>query len=428
MDFSRDDTMTITVPAPPRGAYVDVDFYDADERESLLQSAHGSAFDGIPVRLNLSTVEVCAYYNLGKLHPVSSGRSYRLQLSGMWRHAIVKMSGQINFENDSMQLVNVGGTDGGVIEHLGEAVGLCVADKIHGLHQADWRRIPHTADHKILDFEYRASDGSTLITIETKGAGATNNGQKPSNVSGHKADIKKKKSAPANAAARAGICYGTIAVLSDAPDSVARCWLVDPPVTSVDDPFRFKLLARLEFIAEWMGILSPRSALGAALRTRIAALRKVEPVGALSRVALCKADGEEFAKTVFSGGGSKRNPFFAAQSLVSGHAIGGAVSVISLKQMLFLGIREELVAYAAGQDFEVINRYGFGPEVVGATLECCIPQARFNKEFSPRFQIPGAIKSGGYWRFPMEGKFYQTRSGLVFGILPIPDSWVANPG
>lgn len=424
MDPTTADTITINLPTPPEKAYVDVAFYDAAE-ESLLRSAHSPTFRDIPARWDLGTSEICAYYRYYKLRPGISGFRTRQEIFSGWNESLVEISGQCQFANHTVQLLRVDGTNRSVLEHLGEAIGLCVADKIHELHQADWQPIRPNNIHKTLDFEYRASDASTLITLETKGASAADNSRKTSNVSQKRWDIKKKKSANGG---QGGICYGTITVLSGAPDSVAKCWLVDPPGASADGPFRFKLLARLEFIAGWAAFLSPRSALGAALRTRIAALRVVESLDGLNGLALCKADGGEFAETVLSMGGVRRNPFFAAQSVVSGHAIGGAVSVISPKQMLFLGIREELVGYAVGQNFKEINLYGFDPITIGGTLDCCIPKARFVKEFSHRFQIPEVRESGGYARFQVDGKFYQTRSGMVFGILPIPESWVANLG
>ncbi len=408
--------------ALPETVKIKVDFYDDAQKALLLASAAGSVLQALPSELTISTSDLCGYYNYYKLRPGVRKFSSRGEVFEAWRTTLGQIDGLVRFGNGSIQLEMVAGTDTGVLGHIGEAVGLCVADKIHRLHEADWRRIPHTTANKILDFEYRASDGAMPITIETKGAGAADNRQKPSNVSGHKASIIEKKSNSANAAAIAGICYGTIAVLSDSPSSVAQCWLVDPPGTADADPFGFKLLCRLEFIAAWMRFISPRSALGAALGTRIATLQAIGPKAELDRVKLCKVSGEPFADTVFSGEAPSRNPFFAVQSAVSGRAIAGSVSVLSPRDAFFLGIREELVAYAVRQDFNELNGYGFEPEVVGAVLNCCIPAARFKREFAP-LQFPGVENIGGYHRFRMDGTFYQTRSGLVFGILPIPQDW-----
>lgn len=66
-----------------------------------------------------------------------------------------------------------------ISEHVGEAVGLSVMNRIHDITEADWRIIPARSGRAAkpsFDFQL-ASDNHHLIEVENKGSSVADNGQ-----------------------------------------------------------------------------------------------------------------------------------------------------------------------------------------------------------------------------------------------------------
>jgi hypothetical protein len=93
--------------------------------------------------------------------------------------------------------------------------------------------------------------------------------------------------------------------------------------------------------------------------------------------------------------------------------------------MFFIGIREELVVYAAQQNFDEIAGYGFKSESLTKTLACVVPKVRFDSTFARYLDILkiDLRKFGGYVGFQVPARLHYTRSGLVFGAVEVPDAW-----
>lgn len=418
--------ITLELHAPPASVDVRVDFYDEEERHALLATPAAPLFAGLPSLLDLPTTDLCAYYLYYKRRLGIPGYSSHNDVVRQWVQALVEFDGQVEFGRSSLHLTSATHMSSGTTERLGESIGLSTISKLHGLHQADWTRIPITKARRTFDFQHvwTASDGKQFIQLEAKGSATNDNDHKTSSVCNHKAKIKEKKKQATDEECKKGILYGTIAVLDDRPDSIARCWLVDPPADAPDDPRRFKILTRLAYIADLIQLLSGRSALSASLRTRLAALSALPGIESLDRVPLKKGNGEAYPETTFDITG-QHNPWFVGKSVVIDGPAGGQVYMADASHVVLIGLREQLVVYTTQQDFSAIEEYKFPAGTVPKTIECVVPAGRFKSEFEPVIQIPEDWRPAreGYVRFRMDGHLHYTQSGLVIGILPVPERW-----
>jgi|GEM_PF-1775137 len=418
--------ITFALEAPPATVKVQADFYDDDEKRALLASPIGSIFTDLPGTLELPTTDICAYYLYYKRRLRVDNYSSHADILRQWHQALVEFDGQFKLVESSMQLTSASNTNAGTMERLGEGIGLAVASKLHGLHQADWSRIPSTNTRKTFDFQrpWTASDGRQFVQLEAKGSAAKDNHDKTASVSNHKASIKAKKTQVPDADRRTASFYGTIAVLDDRRGSVARCWLVDPPPEELDDPYRFRILTRLFYIADLVLLLGSRSNLSASLQTRLASLSALADISPLDDVPLKKANGEEFPLTAFSNA-DDLNPWFLGKSVASDGSAGGIISVLDPRVLMLIAMREPLIGHVAQQDFSIIENYSFTAQTLVTSVNCVVPTGRFKREFSEVMQIPAneSYETGGYVYFRLEGHLHYTQSGLVVGILPIPENW-----
>jgi len=164
--------------------------------------------------------------------------------------------------------------DKNIIERLGVGLGLSVIGKLHNLIGADWKRIPEFAGKnacRTFDFDYDipfASDGERFIQVENKGSSVDNNLRKPSTISQHYGSIKKKKESIDNN--RLDYNYGTIGIVDNNSNHVAKLLLVDPPSDFIDiEPKKYKLLARLNYYLEEFTNIGVKKKISVALAKRI---------------------------------------------------------------------------------------------------------------------------------------------------------------
>lgn len=417
--------ITLPLVAPPDTLRVEVAYYDEEEQAAFNKALGRDILGGSAREVVVPTPDFCTYYLYYKLRAGVFGYGSHDQVAGKWAHALAELDGQIKFAGGSVRLRQADGASRGTSERFGEAIGLSVVSRLHGLHEGDWSRIPETNKRKTFDFKRPiASDGRQFVLLEAKGSSVANNALKPTAVSEHKRSIKQKKSAATPEEQENSILYGTIGVLDERPDSIARCWLVDPPAGITGDPVLFKLLARLEYIARHISFLGQRSQLAATLWTRLAALRAAKDYTALDGVVLRTGSNAEFSTTTYDQVRT-HNQWFGSKSVVSDGPAGGHVFAVNDQVLLFLGIREDLVALAALQDFRAISEYTFPAGTVPKTVECAVPAASFRRDFAQFMKLPRYERTtdGGYIRFSLEGHLHYCQSGLVFGVLPIPESW-----
>lgn len=414
--------ISLPLRMPPETIRLRVEYYDAEEQTGIMRSIGKDVLGGTSRDILVPTQDFCAYYLFYKLREGAIGYNTYDRLASKWANALAELDGQVEFSNGSVRIA------GGVVlnratsERLGEAIGLSAVSTIHNLHAGDWSFIPETNTRKTLDFQIPiASDMEHVLLLEAKGSSTENNELKTSSVSNHRTSIKGKKSAALPTETSRSALYGTIGVVDNRPDSSARCWIVDPPYAIPDKPYNVKLINRLGYIARWISILGPRSSLAASLWTRIASLRKMEDLEPLNNVALRTAADSEYSKATFSPFGD-HHPWFSSKCVVADGPAGGLVFPASKNVLLFLGIREELVALAAAQRFEAILDYSFASATLQKTVKCAVPRSTFRRKFYD-IALPDRepIGRSGYVRFDLDGLLHYCKSGFIFGALQIPE-------
>lgn len=311
-----------------------------------------------------------------------------------------------------------------VSEHVGEAIGLAVMNRIHGLTEADWGPIPEQRGRgaaQSFDFQL-ASDGESFVQVETKGSSVDDNRSLVKAVKAQKRNIDKKKRNLAalakigNDLHPASLRYGTITVVDARKDGNIRCWLTDPPPSQVDDtPQRFKLLNRVRHLRDWITFISSRSPLAAALATRVAALEAMTDPFELDGVPLRQGNDEPFNFAT-----RRHSTFLASKSRVTDGPAGGVVVQLSDRELLFLGIREQILILASEQQFDGIIRYKAEVGSLTKTIECRFSTRRFQSLRLPPAFRQSTTQTGGDFHFRLRGTLHYSAEGLVFGILPLP--------
>lgn len=414
---------------------VRVDFYDVKEEAKLLQypaEAVEAMKKLVASPVAVPTSEFLTYLLFHRMGRGLPGYKSTDQIQRDLTRAASYIDRCIDFDGKSIRLPSkLAQPPGEIMEHVGEAIGLAVASRIHGLTEADWVRLlvkKHPSNKKLLpSFDFQASDSrclvqsDTFIQVETKGSAVEENRKKSSNVSMHKANIHNKKDKLANLPTNeqdpypAAVRYGTVTALDGNDSKLVQCWLVDPEPDDGDrEPRRFKLLARMGFLSRWIGIVSPRSQLASALATRVNDLGKLSNPFELNGVPLLRGNGEPFDYPTTSPF-SPHLTFFSNKTRVTDSPAGGIAVQVSPNVLAFLGIRQDLVNIAASQRFDDLLAYEAPAGTLNKSVEFVFHEKRFRTLQLPQAIVASATRSGAYKRFTIEGNTQYNRSGLVFG-------------
>ncbi len=409
---------------------VDVAFYDNAERERLLRYSTASVVQQLVEKpLEVSTAEFLSYYLFHRKRlgtpAYQNYRSIGYRLDVATSH----LDGCIDFNGHSIcTAVGVEQQLNEVSQHVGEAIGLQVVSRIHGLTEADWAPIDEQRGRgasPTLDFQL-SSDDDHFIEVEHKGSSVVDNRTKDHTIREQKHKITVKKQRLDELAKQAGkqapvsLRYGTITAVDHRRDGNVRCWLTDPPPGQADEePRRFQLLQRVRYLRDWIAFISPRSQLAAALSTRVADMERLGNPFELSGVPLRRGNGERFE---FAPLGPSRvhSTFLASKSRITDGPAGGVVVQLSNRALFLVGIREDLVMLASEQVFERITTYKSEPATIEKSVECVFSKGRFRSLRLPESIIRRTTGSGAYSAFSLPGRIHYSPSGLVFGLLRLP--------
>lgn len=411
---------------------VEVAFYDDAEKKKLEKYPTASVMQALVAKpLEIHKAEFLTYYLFHRIKLGTEGyRDYDsvAKKVHLWLGALGEC---IDYEDGTVRTPR-GATQQltEVSEHVGEAIGLSVMNRIHGLTEADWAPLPEERGRNArpsFDFQI-ASDGRHFVQVETKGSSVADNRVLSDAVKEQKRRIDKKKAKLAELAKKgddpnpAGLRYGTIAVVDARKDGNVRCLLTDPPPDQLDeDPARFRLLNRMRRLRDWICFLSPRSALAAALATRVADLEALADPFELDGVPLLRGTGEPFDIKPYGVTDWRHSTFMASKSRVTDGPAGGVVIQLSERELFFFGIRENLLVMAANQKFGALTDYKAEVDSMRKTIDCTFSAGRYPSLDLPPSISDSATKTGGYVHFPLNGKLNYSREGLVFGILPLPE-------
>jgi hypothetical protein len=257
--------------------------YFNEEHQKLFE-AYPDATDIDALVKNGATIskEEFLGYMMFKDQLVRVGHRTYDELSARIEHRLGDIDDYLTFGSGSVQAQFIGGDlhQTGITERVGVALGLCVVNKIHGLTQADWGKIPEApgrAGHPTFDFEIPiASTGNNFIQAENKGSAVQDNSDQRGTVDNHYKGILRKKKylrdeeAKLNIPIHDNLYYGTIGVLDNQTNSTAKVWLVDPPAFNIEmEPRKYRLVSRLTYYLEEFKEIGLRPKILEALENRI---------------------------------------------------------------------------------------------------------------------------------------------------------------
>ncbi|MDP9993837.1 hypothetical protein J2W28_004461 [Variovorax boronicumulans] len=404
---------------------VDVDFYDDTEKKRLLGAGYPakarSALEALAAKpLAIPTSEFLSYFLFHRKGFEGYGSYEEIQRRTVIAENYIDTC--LRFDGTSVGLSTSGLSRKDITEHVGESISLSVISRLFGLNEADWAPLPSLGGKGALpSFDFSiASDGKTIVQVESKGSAVRNNARKELSVPNQKKSIHDKKVDLSKPGVQdpypASVRYGAIIALDARPKSRAKCWLVDPdPESGPYEPNTLKLLKRMAFLQSWIGLLSPRSQLSASLATRLSDLMTLRDPFELDGLPLLRGNGEPIKYASLSPN-SPHSTFLAGKSRVVDRPAGGIVVPVRSDLLAFLAVREDLVVIAAEQSFASILGFDYTASTRLTTVECVLPKSR-----AIDINVPSdAVTSGDHVHFDLEGEVHCSPSGLVFGYLPIP--------
>lgn len=429
--------------------FVAIDYFNRTEKELFLGGEYPSAVDIQALMIDgisVPTAEFLTYYLFHRKSPES--RDYRdyHSISLRYKDALTYMNENIDWNGLSVySLKDPRSLLREIIEHVGESIGLSVINRIHGLTEADWDRIPESGKRPTFDFDIpMASNGVDFIQVENKGSCVLEEKQTPLTVLRRRLQecrrsIKKKKNWNNNNELNYGypyrfLRYGTITVVGRSTYGHAKCFILDPdPVKTHDNPRRFRLLARMRFLRDWISFIVPDSELAFALLTRVNDLEKSIDPFVYDGQRLVDNDGNYFNFTSsiyyippdFETRWYNTSTFWRRRSHITDGPHSGIVIQISDKEMLFLGIREDLLFMASEQNYNRILNYQTDCGTDFKTVKCVFSPDRF-KELRLPSHIHVHQDEDGFHYFYLSGQLQFSLGGLVFGILPFEHIYDQN--
>lgn len=411
---------------------VDVQYLNATHEAALQQYPKAKEIaELVKNGIEVPTTEFLTHYLFFRRRPGKEGwRNYQ-QLGQRICTALNYLDEWVDFNGTSINLpYDIGKLEHGVIEHIGESIGLSVVNRIHGLTEADWDYIPTKPGRKgrkTLDYQV-ASDGSNIVQVEAKGSTVVNqNGTTPLFTSQNKHVAAKKASSIAweqanQHAYSVDARYGTITQIGSDAKVPVRCFLLDPPSDGGTDALRMKLVQRLRFVSDWVTFLSSRSQLAAAISTRVEAIESMANPFELEGVDILRGNGKHFdieGRANLFGYNDGRSSFFAMKSYVTDGPDGGVVIPLPNGNLFFLGIRTSILQMAADQRLEMLmnNKELSGP--VKKTISCIVNKnTPWGASVLERLGRTEETKSS-HVRFNASGTIHYSESGVLFGVLPI---------
>lgn len=395
---------------------VSVDYWDANHKANLAKYSIATQLSSTAGQsVSISTDDLLAYCLFYRQQPSRPEYSTFRDCYSRRSQAQAWIDGEIDFNGTSINVpTNSQGPPIDIKERLGEAIGLCVADKLYGLNGADWEKIPQqygrnaqpTNDWKI------AATPTQLVELETKGSFETDNTLQ-ANLNHHVTSIAAKKTAyRANTSNPPAELLATIAVVGHGTARPVKCWLLDPPATIEGiEPRQFKLMARMRFLRDWITYVGPRSILAAVLADRVAVLEALTDPFALDGVPLRSSSGEPMKLSTVSG--SDQLTWFSGKCRMAGG--GGVLVPWNEEYMLLAGFRDSLLRRAAEQSFADILTFQEDASTQRRRIACSLSDSRF-RSLEGKTEITDARQDAqGYWQFSRWCNVHFTSAGLAFG-------------
>lgn len=293
----------------------------------------------------------------------------------------------------------------------GVGAALSLASSLYGLTEADWERKPDLTT-KYLDFKI-ASTGKHYIEVEAKGTIVEDLKSKVSKISNKKTDIEAKKKIQRDEFNNQNTLIGVITAIPSSKQQNATCYLLDPPAgDQEEDPFKYKVLARLYYYWRELHIIS-KTHLLAALANRIKDIELVRDYKSLNSMPLLNRNNEVFDV-----------PASLLSSLSTTEAKIAFGEVIpqneSETEFFFYGMAAEIPEMLIQQNFEEIANLKFAPESFpGIRITARVKKSEL-KKYKGRFLNKGDEETEEHGlksrkEIKMVANLFKTPAGRVFG-------------
>lgn len=301
-------------------------------------------------------------------------------------------------------------------EHLGEAGGLAVTNRIHNLNEADWVKIPVITGpkgRKTLDWGY-SSDGTNFIEVEAKGS-FCERVDLLKGLSGHKVSIKAKKEDSGEKHHprfnKKTLRYGTITSISEDPDSLLTVRLVDPEGDEHErTPHDTRILKRLAWAGWVIRLIASRTHLSVALQNRLAVLLRVDELSRYDNLPLRGGTGKPMPGEQFV------DRFFVNRTTSREFQTAGALTPFDEEHLLFVGLGREWFLPLIGQQFNKISEMNFEPRSMATKLDCVVTPHQLETDFGD-ISREGKSPLGNLVQFERKAILHQSPAGMVFGLV-----------
>ena len=402
-----------------------IEFYDTAQR---------NLFQGFPNAATLNTLvqngmpisrdEFLAYMMFTEQMDRNGFRTYN-DLQGRIQSRLGDIDDFLSFNNGSVQARIIGNDmmQIGFTERIGIALGLCVVNKLHGLTSADWKKIPTApgrSGHPTFDFEIPiASTGTNFIQAENKGSAVADNILKTGSVQTHYNGIQTKKNYVRGEESNRSIpihqnlYYGTIGVLDNKTNSIAKVWLIDPPAFEIElKPEKYKLLARLRYYLDEFRNIGVKDKIIKAIEKRIEEIETSSDYLKFDNVPIDYNYPKHF--NLFMDG-----KMFAA---VDTNEAFGRIFVIKHKQNILpylIAFPKALLRIIILQKFDSILNYEYSPDFINEDVQVLM---RLGGKDLEEQKLPVNLKfilneRKKYYEATYFGKVSHSTDGRIFGLL-----------
>ncbi|HLO60339.1 MAG TPA: hypothetical protein VK179_16430 [Bacteroidales bacterium] len=376
--------------------------------------------------MSISSDEFLAYMMFTEQMDRNGFRTYN-DLQERIQKRLGDIDDYLTFNNGSVQARIIGNDmmQVGFTERIGVALGLCVVNKIHDLTAADWKKIstsPGRKGHPTFDFEISiASTGTNYIQVENKGSTITDNSVRNNSVQAHYTRIENKKANVRKEEVNRQIpihqklFYGTIGVLDNRPNSIAKVWLVDPPAVDIEmNPEKYKLLARLHYYLDEFRNIGVREKITKALEKRIKLIEEAQNYLELDNKPLEGNFSKQGAFYLYMDG-----KMFAA---VNTNEAFGRIFIAEIKQRklaYLIAFSKTIMRYIVKQDFKSILSYSYNPHFINESVQVLM---RLGEKENEETKLPVNLKfvfneRRKYFKATYFGKIRHSTDGRIFGLL-----------
>lgn len=403
---------------PKNDISIDVKFYDEQERKDFGKWANATTIETVAGHtIQVPVAEFLAYFLIHRkgLSPVLYPNLDALK-------AVIKKGSEnltewISYNGKSLHVTpDVELLESSFTEHLGEAAGLSVANRIHNLTEADWVKIPAipgSKGRKTLDWKY-ASDEMNFVELETKGSFCVR-ADRLSGLSAHKADIKAKKSDSEKKCHpyfnQRALRYGTITSISKDPESTLTVRLVDPEGdTHERTAHDARIVKRLAWASWIISLIVRRTHLSVALQNRMAVLQRVEELARYNGLPLLGGARNSMSGKMFI----ERILFF--RSTPQEFPAPGVLTEFNEEHLLFIGLDRKWFLPLIQQQFDELSKMSFPPRSQATKIDCVVSPLQMKSLFS---DVPQQrkLRGGRFVRFERNAVLHQSPAGLVFGLV-----------